>query len=278
MKASTIAGSVLGSVVLLAATGCTGGGGATVNPVDANSSDDVGGALVGQLDQSTQLLEGVPLAPFTGTCNQISGDTSDADADLIPADATITESDCVMVNGTTTITANGSISVRDDEPATRAWAFTQTLGVSVKIEDSGATSNATLTGTRVGSHPGGSFQTAENLSENVVQAAQGQTMQANEDVNWTTNYAPSSSWLPGDPVVAGTFTVDGGWSVAITGGDGALYGGTMTIATPTPLTVDPSCFTYVSAGELTASMDGGARVLTIDWIGCDDYTVTYTGP
>jgi hypothetical protein len=75
-------------------------------------------------------------------------------------------------------------------------------------------------------------------------------------------------------VVGGTLTASGDWNVSI-----GTASAEATLASPTPLTLTPSCATRVTAGTLTATYAGALGqmdTITVTWTGCGTRTVTHT--
>jgi hypothetical protein len=87
--------------------------------------------------------------------------------------------------------------------------------------------------------------------------------------NWTLAYIPNSAWHRELRPVAGTVTFSGTYTGTI---DGRTVDGT--VSTPTPLTIDPVCRTWIVAGEIDrVSADLSVKIV---WSGCGSYTVTHT--
>jgi len=243
--------------------------------LSASDQMSAGQALANEVEDSAggfgAVNQGATAAP---SCVTLSGDTSDPDNDSIPTHATLTFN-CSAANilgGTTSVT--GTLDVTDDQPAAIAWAFTGTAALHGAITTAGA---ATLTTDRTGSikatqgTAAGPFELARTLVVTTVltTARASVTMDVNND--WTLSYAPHATWTPGGVAITGTLTATGSWNVSI-----GSHAAEWTLATPTPLTLDPACDTRVTAGTLTGTYaDAGAmHTVTVTWTGCGASTVT----
>lgn len=206
-------------------------------------------------------------------CTTLSGDIADADQDSIPASATLTFNCSAMALGYTG-TLTGTMMVTDDQPSAVAWAFS-----------AGADLHATLTGPFGGSIVrdwDGSIVATQTTSfalhrtldvVTVFENAQGRKTTVTEDNEWTVTYTPMVTWTPGTIVVTGSLTATGAWNLTVN-----EHAAMATIATPTPLTIDPGCATRVTAGTVTGSYsdERGAHTISVTWTACGTRTVTST--
>jgi hypothetical protein len=200
----------------------------------------------------------------------LSGNIGDPDMDNIPTDATLTY-DCTETEDGLT----GTLTVEDTEPTTAAWAFSGSADLHSSLTEGKASivvdRNGTLVGTQTSAT--GPFGLARTLDVTTsLTAATGASATIDESTDWTLTFTPGASWTPGSTVVGGTLAVSGSWQVTI-GDDKA----DATLATPTALTVDPTCATRVTGGVATATwMDGASSAtLTVTWTGCGEHAATF---
>lgn len=200
----------------------------------------------------------------------------DTDNDLVPDSLSETwGTDCTDTSGGTIVSIAGSISIADPTPTTPdldynanitnfgiqesssnlavALAINGTLGISETLSSISVAANYQYTFNET---------LPQNLSETITE-------------NLNANYSfPATQTLlvEGDQLPAGTFTLAGS---ATFGVNSTTYA--FTVATPTPLTVDPAgCPTGVTAGVLKVTFTGssGSGTATITWTACGVYTIT----
>jgi len=248
-----------------------------------NEAQSLGDALSAGIEDSAKSYGAVKDgAGADEPCATLSGNTADADLDNIPASATVTYNCTAMALGYTG-TLNGTMSVTDDAPNVAAWAFT-----------GGANLHATLTGpfggTAVRDWDGmivatqtTNFALHRTLDVVTVWTAPGgdgsgglagRQTTVTEDNDWTITYTPMVTWMPGSIVVTGSLTATGQWNFTIN-----EFAGMATLATPTPLTLDPNCATRITAGTVTGAYmddDMNDHTVTVTWTGCGARTVTKT--
>ena len=265
------------ALALAIATGCSGGK-SGAKTIDTTESQVAGKTLASSVEDSTAAVgpadQGAAFVS-SSTCVTLSGDTSDSDGDHIPANATLTFTNCVKTGQNGTATFNGTETAHDDQPAIAAFAFTLNVDGTVDLAgNGGATETIHRTGSIVGTTPtAGTYQLAHDRVTTIDAQANGQTFAANENYQLTTAYTPGSAWTPGTAPVQGTYNVNGSWSATVNGASADS-----TVATTTPLTFDPACATHITAGAITAVFNGpnATRTLTVTWSGCGSRTVQYT--
>lgn len=259
--------------------GCGGAG--TTGPLgqaESNSAGDAlgtgiedGAATFGPQNASASSSSFAPLAP----CVTLTGDTTDTDQDNIPADATLTFN-CSQTRLGFTGTETGTETIMDTQPTAIAWAFSGTADLQSSLTGpAGASITAAWTGSLVATQGSatGPFNLARMLDvTTVAKSATNVSTTVFETANWTLTFTPTATWTPGGVVVDGTLSASGSWDVTV--GNSAA---SATIATGTPLAIDPTCATRVTAGVITATYEGAGltHTITVTWTGCGQHTVTY---
>lgn len=265
------------SVVTIGA-GCAGNGagngGASIGQEDSQNAGNALGAGIEEAAAGFGPVNGGAAAD--STCITLSGDTSDPDGDSIPTSAKLTFN-CAATRLGFTGTMTGTEMVTDDQPTTVAWAFTASTNRHNSLTGpAGASIVNDRSGQIVASQGSviGPFTLARILDATTVfKAASGATTTVDETNDWLITYTPGGSWAPGGAVVPGSVTASGTWVVTV-GANAA----NATLATPTPLTLTPSCATRVTAGKVTGTYEGNGHMntITVTWTGCGQSTVTYT--
>lgn len=237
-----------------------------------------GDALGVGIEESAQGFGKVSdFASADAPCVVLSGDTADLDQDSIPNNAKLTFS-CTGTALGFTSALTGTMGVVDDQPAVAAWAFTGMRDM-----------NWTLTGPNGGSvvrdadgmlvstqgSAGGPYTTRRMLmTTTVFTTDRGAKATVEEDINWNVTFTPMVSWTPGALIVRGTVNASGNWNVTV--GENAA---SAMLSTPMPLTLDPTCFSRVTAGKVVGTyVDTNDREgsITVTWSGCGMRTVTAT--
>jgi hypothetical protein len=210
------------------------------------------------------------------SCITLSGDTSDPDADAIPTNAMLTYN-CTVTDGGFTGTLTGTLGVEDDQPTAVAWAFTGAADLHASLTGTG---QAAVTTHRSGelvatqASDAGPFAIARTLDVTTdLTGVAGNSVSIDESTDWTLTFTPTTGWTPGTPITGGGLAAEGSWHVSV-GADSA----DATLATPTPLTIDPTCATRVTGGVATATWAAQAKsaTLTVTWTGCGARTATFT--
>jgi hypothetical protein len=239
-------------------------------------SQQVGSSLAAGIEQGAQGYGPQSSGTaFDAACITLSGNTADTDQDSIPAAATLTFA-CTDTRLGYTGTLTGTEMVTDSQPTAIAWAFSATADLHSSLTGPGGASIVnTRSGTIVGTQASavGPFSLARTLDVTTVfTAATGAAVTVAETNDWTLTYTPTATWTAGSLVVGGTLTATGTWDVVV-GANAA----SATLATPTPLTMTPTCATRVTAGVVTGTYQAGARTstITVTWTGCGQSTVTY---
>ena len=273
------------SVVLLALlAACTadltdnnggGGGGGSTPPLNrytelSSSLEDAAESEVAMLTIGTP---GLPLSfPTIAGCPTVSSIT-DADADGVPDDATLTFSNppCTTTGffgGTLNVT--GSVRVQDSSQST-SGAYTVTLNtLSWQFIDTAGTLNYTAVRNGTRSRAGNDSTITLFVTDTVKRTRPQITAIATISKELTWNFVADT---PGDiitnqPLPDGTVTVTGTWHWKRSTEDWSL-----TVATPTPLVYDATCTTTAqrfSAGQvtLTGTVAGTPGTLEINWTAC----------
>ena len=209
------------------------------------------------------------------TCITPSGDAGDADMDNIPANAKLTFNCTGMLFG---VTGNltGTLGVVDDQPNAVAWAFTGMADMTASLTGSdGGSIVRDWTGKIVGSQGSavGPFKLQRTLDVSTVFTDRNKNkLTVTEDNDWSVTFTPMVTWAPGSVIVTGKLNATGSWNLTV-----GEHAATATIATPTPLTLDPSCATRVTAGTVTGSYVDDAEssgTITVTWSGCGVKSVT----
>ena len=248
----------------------------TLSAVDAASA---GQALAAEIEDSASGYGPVATQSAAPPCYTLTGDTSDPDADSIPTNATLTFN-CTDTEVGYTGMLTGTEMVTDTEANTAAWAFsananlhaslTGPAGGSITVDRKGS-----ITATQTGA--AGPFGLARALNVTTVLTGAGAhpaSITVDQDNAWTLTYTPTVTWMPGSVVVGGTLDATGSWVVTV--GDAEAEA---SIATPTPLTLTPSCDSRVTAGVVVGTYPNGAKedTITVTWTGCGTSTVTFAG-
>ncbi len=262
-------------VASLAVAGCKEEEPKAIGP---GQSQIAGGALADSVEQGALQFQGTnPAAGFT--CHSVSGDPSDTDQDGIPANVTVVYSNCSQSGNGVIVTLNGQQSVQDLNLSAASFDFALASDISIGVTSTaGGSIMANEDFTLTGSQPAGGYQIDVDGSRSVDAAGDGNTFQYDEDVAWAENYTPGSAWAPGAPLVAGTYTVNGDWAVAVDFNQ-ENASANANVTTVTPLSLDPACESLITGGTISASYQGpeGQRSLTVQWNGCGSHTVTYVG-
>lgn len=214
---------------------------------------------------------------FDSSCPTASPSTpADEDADGVPdlATFTYTAEHCTDTENGETATITGSWVAGDTTPNTPDLDDNEQLNnmlltesgsqFALRLAADGGVSIVETTGKVV---------LTENLSlaiqETAPQAAQDSLSQvgtAEFDFSPSGNPLIESSQLP-----AGTLHINLNESFVL----GGQTDYTFTIATPTALTIDPTCLSTVTGGVVTITFGSGTTTVeTITWTGCGAYTIT----
>jgi hypothetical protein len=238
-------------------------------------SQQAGQSLQAEIESGAGGFGAVSSQGVLPTCVTLSGDVSDPDLDSIPTDATLTFN-CSQTSLGYTGTVTGTEMVTDTEPSTPAWAFSATADLMASLTGPAGGSIVThRTGsfTAAQASPLGPFSLDRTLTVTTVfTGAGGHSVTVDADHNWTITYAPQVSWTPGSVVATGSLTATGMWSVTM-----GSKSADAELSTPTPLTLDPTCASRVTAGVVTGSWTAGGHgnTITVTWTGCGAATVTY---
>ncbi len=256
---------------MVLAAGCMKTATGTIGAADSQTA---GNSLAAEIEAGATSFGPVATSgAANGSCVTLSGDTSDADGDSIPAMATLTF-DCIASQNGYTGSLTGTENVTDTQPNMGTWNFTANADLHMElIGPNGGSLTNDRTGTITGTESGIMFGLERSLASTTTLAAPGgASISMEESHAWTVTYTPTTDWMAGAVVVGGTLSATGTWDVTIGNNTAAA-----TLDTPAPLTVSAGCPTRLTAGSLTASYEGGGHMntITIAWTGCGTHTVTY---
>ncbi len=251
--------------------------------INEETSELAADMFVGTIDESFSNFEpvvagGMMFQPEHDgeDCYTESGDASDTDADQIPTDWTITY-DCSYSEEGFTYSMNGFQHVQDDDPQAAAFAFTMDADMELAFSGEGADLSASWVGSLVASEPDGAFSVDADMTAVGDMVGEDGEVHYSQDMDMVTVYDPDGAWAMGDELIAGTYTVDGSWAVDFRSPEesGAAA---FTVDTVVPMTVDPLCFSLITAGEVDLSFvhQGRTRNVKVTWTGCDTYTATFS--
>ena len=272
------------AAAVLAAAGCNGG--ATGASIPLTVASDPGGieahasgaALAASVERSVAAYEPEDSgAGFTtpAACVTLGGSLVDSDLDDFPdVSLTLTLANCTVSGTAGTITVDGTVTTLDTALGSQTLDFTRTVALTAHAVAGPLTADSTIDGTETGVSSG---MPTLSTSAHVVTDVEPSARHLVEDVDWSTQYAPSVTWSPGAALVGGTIAFQGNWSM---NADGRVLQATVT--TPAPLTVAPTgeCATRVTAGSLQAEYTAAGEVYDVEvaWGGCGVRTVTWVTP
>lgn len=244
--------------------------------VDQADSQYAGKALAASVEDSAGGYGAVNVNAVDATCVTATGDTADSDGDTVPNAATL-NFNCTSTSLGFTGTLTGTIEVTDTQPTAIAWAFTGQANLHALLiapnQDS-ITSDRTGSLTATQASVTGPFALDRALDVSTTFHTARAQITVDETTNWTMTYTPQAAWTPGGLAVSGSLAVTGSWTVSV-----GRHSADATLATPTPLTLDPSCQTRVTAGTVVASYMGSGghqATISVTWSGCGASTVTYS--
>jgi hypothetical protein len=257
----------------IVATGCVAKNDDIFTQAQARNAGD---ALAGGIEESAKSYGPVTTgAGVDAQCVTLSGDTSDADGDSIPANAMLTFNCTDMLLGYTGM-LTGTEALIDNQAAAVAWAFTATADLhGVLTGPGGASITQDRDGQIIASQATavGPFALARKLDVvTVFKGENGATATVTEDNDWTVTFTPMATWTPGGIAVTGSLSATGSWNVTVNDASAAA-----TLSTPTPLTLNPTCATRVTAGTIKGSFVSENRTadLTVTWTACGVRNVVY---
>jgi hypothetical protein len=246
--------------------------------VEARAAGD---ALGNGVEEAASTYGPMVAASADSTCITLGGDTLDPDADSIPNNATLTYNCTTQALGYTGTLA-GTATVTDDQPAAHAWAFSGSADLHATLTGPGGASiTSDWSGSLAGSQasPLGPYALDRVLGVVTVFAAGGgddgqpvASTTVTEDNDWTVTFTPQATWTPGGVIVTGSLAATGAWNVTVNEKTFSA-----TLATPTPLTVNPACATLLTAGVVTGTYPeagGTMGSIVVTWTGCGQRTVS----
>jgi hypothetical protein len=242
----------------------------TNEPFTAQEAASAGNSMAAGIEDAAKGFGPVNQNNADG-CVTMSGDPSDADHDSIPANAKATYNCTARLLGYTG-TVTGTQSITDDAPTIAAWAFTGSHDFHSTL--TGPVGNSVVRDTRgslVATQSGLTFGLQRMFDGTTVFTDNKGSTTVEEAVDWKIGFMPTVAFMAGQPVVAGALSANGSWDVAV-----GAHAANATIATPTPLTIAPSCASLVTAGSITASydIDGTSHAITVTWTACGQHIVT----
>jgi hypothetical protein len=268
MKITHVSSAVL-AVATLAACGPT-----KLAPIDQATSQQAGLVLGNTVEASAQDLKSKNPGAAADACYTVTGDASDGDGDGIVTDATVTYDNCTSSDSNATAVLNGHISVKDNDTSASTFNFQgDSALILVVTTPGGASATAKRVGGIIGLEPDANhFELKHAVASEVSAQANGESFDATEKYGFDEAYAPDSAWLPGQPLVSGTYSLTGGWDATV-----ADHEAKAGVTTAVPLSIDPSCPSMVVGGEVDAGFQGDndTRVLKVIWSGCGQRTVFY---
>lgn len=252
------------------ATGCMKQGG--LSDAEAHSAGDSLGAGI---EDSAKAYGPMTAAGADSMCVVLSGDTADTDQDSIPANAKLTYN-CTSTLLGYTGTLTGTLNVADDQPSAIAWAFTGMGDLHATLTGPfGGNIKRDWTGSLKGAQTSaiGPFTTTRKLDVTTVFTPAGQhpsSTTVTEANDWTVTFTPMATWTPGGVSVTGSLAATGSWNVDV---EGEMFDATL--ATPTPLHLDPACASRVTSGVVKGTYTDGKAMksITVTWTGCGVHTV-----
>ena len=214
---------------------------------------------------------------FGADCPAVSpAEFVDTDGDWIPDSLTETwGADCSDTSGGTILSISGSISIEDATPTTPDLAYNASINnFAIQESDSNLALSISINGTLGISETLSSISEAANYQYTFAETApQSVTENVTEQLPAVYSFPATQTLLvEGDQVPAGTFVLAGSEMFGI---NSTTYA--FTVATPTPLSVDPTnCSQGPTAGVLTVTFTGssGSGTATITWTACGVYTIT----
>jgi hypothetical protein len=159
-----------------------------------------------------------PVMEFSsmGGCNggnyiTVSGDTTDADNDGIPANETVTLSCDTVANGTT-VSYHGTINLQD---VAGLYAFHLSINLTENVSDTaGNKSSVVVNGTEDAAFTATLAQDHTNLTLTESVTASGHTSGVGEHYNWDASFTPAGGTLAlGSPLPDGALHFNGGFYV-----------------------------------------------------------------
>ncbi|MGH7648432.1 MAG: hypothetical protein ACREND_09970, partial [Gemmatimonadaceae bacterium] len=260
--ASTIASSVSAQIEAMTSTG------ASPFLVLFDREPGLSTGLATRLGSTNPL--GVHPLQFTQNCPEISPlPFVDSDGDGVPdsvSEVYTTDNCTESSNGT--LSLSGAFVIKDPKPNTADLDYHADIGNFV-VTENGPAGNEQFDLTL---GLGGTLDIAETIGSITesgnyyiaVNETQPQQMRDSVAANLTATYTfPAEALLvEGDALPGGAFSANGNESFTI---NGTTY--SFTLATTTPLTVNPECATGVTAGGMTLTF-GNSGAVTITWSSC----------
>lgn len=201
----------------------------------------------------------------------------DTDGDGVPdsVSETYTTANCTD-NSDGTFSLSGTFVIKDPDPSTPSLDYH--AGIDNFLLHDAVTSGTEQVDITLGI--GGTLDIAETIGSITedgnyyisVNETKPQQVKDSVAANLTATYTfPAEALLvEGQQLPGGTFSANGTESFTF---DGTTYA--FTLATATPLTVDPNCATSVTAGELTLTF-GSSGSVHITWTGCGVYSIAHS--
>lgn len=274
MERSLLRGLVM-VVAVLGAAAC-----GEVGPADATGDDDDDGGS-GQIDSAIAQRTGSSLAASAESgaraydvrtaaafvCDSVTS-MGDSDSDGVPDFAAIEHQDCSKMTPWGQGLVTGDEAITDNQPTVAGIDYSLAQSLEIALGTSGE--HVSFDATQVASKEGALFA----IEEATVILHSGSDVNGaftnEEELAWSKTYEPSSAWMPGEPAVAGLYSVDGAYQITFNQADASTVVQAV-VATEEPLQLDPSCSTLVVAGKISAIVGDGstAQILEVTWTGCN---------
>lgn len=206
---------------------------------------------------------------FAAGCPTISMIGSDTDSDGATELTALQYTDCAMTTGYGPSIVNGDEAMVDNAEGVNDFNITHAADLRIAVQDSAQTS-VHFQAANTGLHGADGWQLTEATDVTIDGADENGSYSEHDQIAFVKLYVPSSAWLPGQPLVAGTYEVSGADEITVTTSEGASDV-TFAVSTTDPLVIDPSCATLIVGGSIEAvSSDASAtEALQITWTGCN---------
>lgn len=216
-------------------------------------------------------------AAFAATCHTKNpANPADADLDGIPDELTaITYTNCPEG----TLTMNGTQAITDGNSGSTVFNMQSIWSVTLTGTQNGETVSYDYDAVVDASEsPAGTFRL--NDAADVIMTIGGKTIE--DEHVFSSIYLPNDgTWepVPGAPLESGTIDLSGPWQNTVTeGGDQQIIGGV--VNTTTILTIDTSCSTSITSGEVNILLSDPpgyeGQFLNVTWTGCGQTTSELT--
>lgn len=207
-------------------------------------------------------------AAFAGVCtSQVPATPPDADADGLPdVLTTITYVNCVEG----TLNLSGTQVIIDNDTGNANFDMSTIWDVQLTGTQNGESVTYDYDAVLSASKNGSTFEIAG--PSDVLLSVAGKTI--DDEHTFAASFTPADgTWTPAPSIALenGTLSIDGPWQNTVTeGGDSQVIGGIVT--TTTTLTIDTSCNTSITSGEVRILLSDPpgyeGQFLDVMWTGC----------